>query len=112
MKIFLIDIDGTCCEDIMNEDSHLYPTAKVIEGSLEQINKWYDEGNHITFFTARKVYDVVEVTRIPFSPSRYDDYSGPIYKIINDKGELSGYSDECVRVLTLDEIRELKLNSI
>lgn len=62
--------------------------------------------------TVDKVYDVVEVTRIPFSPSRYDDYSGPIYKIINDKGELSGYSDECVRVLTLDEIRELKLNSI
>lgn len=62
--------------------------------------------------TVDKVYDVLEVTRIPFSPSRYDDYSGPIYKIINDKGELSGYSDECVRLLTLDEIRELKLNSI
>lgn len=62
--------------------------------------------------TVDKVYDVVEVTRIPFLPSRYDYYSGPIYKIINDKGELSGYSDECVRVLTLDEIRELKLNSI
>lgn len=57
MKIFLIDIDGTCCEDIMNEDSHLYPTAQVIEGSLEQINKWFDEGNHITFFTAREEKD-------------------------------------------------------
>ena len=57
MKVFLIDIDGTCCDDIMNEDSHLYPTAKVIEGSLEQINKWYDEGNHITFFTAREAKD-------------------------------------------------------
>jgi hypothetical protein len=56
-KIFLIDIDGTCCEDIKNEDSHLYPTAKVIEGSLEQINKWFDEGNHITFFTAREEKD-------------------------------------------------------
>ena len=41
----------------MNEDAHLYPTAKVIEGSLEQINKWYDEGNHITFFTAREEKD-------------------------------------------------------
>ena len=57
MKIFLIDIDRTCCDDIKNEDSHLYPTAKVIEGSLEQINKWYDEGNHITFFTAREEKD-------------------------------------------------------
>ena len=57
MKVFLVDIDGTCCDDIMNEDSHLYPTAKVIEGSLEQINKWYEEGNHITFFTAREEKD-------------------------------------------------------
>jgi len=58
-KIFLIDIDGTICEDIKNEDSHLYPTAKVIEGSLEQINKWADEGHTITFFTAREEKDRV-----------------------------------------------------
>ena len=57
-KIFLIDIDGTIClPDIKNEDSHLYPTAKVIQGSLEQINKWFDEGNTITFFTAREEKD-------------------------------------------------------
>lgn len=56
-KIFLIDIDGTICEDIKNEDSHLYPTAKVIDGSLEQINKWADEGHIITFFTAREEKD-------------------------------------------------------
>jgi len=56
-KIFLIDVDGTCCEDIKNEDSQLYPDAKVIEGSLEQINKWYEDGNHITFFTAREEKD-------------------------------------------------------
>jgi hypothetical protein len=58
-KIFLIDIDGTICEDIKNEDSHLYPTAKLIEGSLEQINKWADEGHTITFFTAREEKDRV-----------------------------------------------------
>lgn len=58
MKIILCDIDGTICyPDIKNEDSHLYPTACVIPGSLEQINKWYDEGNHITFFTARAEKD-------------------------------------------------------
>lgn len=58
-KIFLIDIDGTICEDIKNEDSHLYPTAKVIQGSLEQINKWAEEGHTITFFTAREEKDRV-----------------------------------------------------
>ena len=57
MKILLIDIDGTDCTDIKNEDSHLYPTAEVIDGSLEQINNWYREGHHITFFTAREAKD-------------------------------------------------------
>jgi uncharacterized HAD superfamily protein len=56
-KVFLIDIDGTVCDDIKNEDSHLYPTAKVIKGSLKIINKWYDDGNVITFFTARESKD-------------------------------------------------------
>ncbi len=57
MKHFLIDIDGTICDDIKNEDSHLYIIAKPIEGSIEQINQWYDEGHTITFFTAREEED-------------------------------------------------------
>lgn len=56
-KVFLVDIDGTICDDIKNEDSHLYSTAKIIDGSVEIINNWYDEGNIITFFTAREGKD-------------------------------------------------------
>ena len=62
--------------------------------------------------TVGKVYDVIEITHIPFNSSRYDDYTGPFYKLVNDNGELSGYTDECVRVLTLDEKRELKLEDL
>jgi hypothetical protein len=56
-KLFLIDIDGTICDDIKNEDSHLYETAGVFEGALDIINKWHDEGHVITFFTARESKD-------------------------------------------------------
>ena len=56
-NILLVDIDGTISEDINNEESHLFSIAKVIPGSLEQLNKWYDEGNIITFFTARESKD-------------------------------------------------------
>jgi uncharacterized HAD superfamily protein len=56
-KVFLIDIDGTICDDIKNEDSHLYSTAKEHPDALRVINKWYDEGNVITFFTARESKD-------------------------------------------------------
>ena len=58
-RVFLIDIDGTICEDIKNEDSHLYLTAEVYPEALKIINKWYDEGNVITFFTARESKDRV-----------------------------------------------------
>ena len=56
-RIFLIDIDGTICEDIKNEDSHLYLTAEVYPEAIKIINNWYDEGNIITFFTARESKD-------------------------------------------------------
>lgn len=56
-KVILVDIDGTVSEDIKNEDSHLYSTAKLYPDSLDIINKWYDNGNIITFFTAREEKD-------------------------------------------------------
>ena len=56
-RVYLIDIDGTISDDIKNEDSHLYPTAKPIDGSKEEINKLYDQGNKIVFFTARESKD-------------------------------------------------------
>ena len=52
-KNFLIDIDGTICEDIPNEEPERMATAGCYDGVVEQINKWYDEGHQICFFTSR-----------------------------------------------------------
>jgi hypothetical protein len=52
-KNYLIDIDGTICEDIPNEEPWRMIDAKCYLDALEIINKWYDEGHIITFFTAR-----------------------------------------------------------
>jgi len=52
-KNYLIDIDGTICEDIPNEEPERMSTAECYEGVAEQINKWYDEGDMICFFTSR-----------------------------------------------------------
>ena len=51
--IWLIDIDGTVCEDIPNEEPERMATAECFDGVVEQINKWYDEGHQICFFTSR-----------------------------------------------------------
>ena len=61
--IFLIDIDGTVCDDIKNEDSHLYSSAKPLPGSVEKCNQWYESGAQIHFFTARESKDR-EVTEL------------------------------------------------
>ena len=53
VKNFLIDIDGTICDDIPNEEPNRMVTAKIYPGALETVNKWYDEGHIITFFTSR-----------------------------------------------------------
>ena len=53
IKNYLIDIDGTICEDIPNEEPERMENAKVFPDALETVNSWYDAGHIITFFTSR-----------------------------------------------------------
>ena len=50
---YLIDIDGTVCEDIPNEEPERMVTAAVYTDALKTLNKWYDEGHIICFFSSR-----------------------------------------------------------
>lgn len=53
VKNFLIDIDGTVCDDIPNEEPERMLTALPYPDALKILNKWYEEGHIITFFTSR-----------------------------------------------------------
>lgn len=53
VKNYLIDIDGTICDDVPNEEPERMVTAKIYPDCLEIINGWYDDGHVITFFTSR-----------------------------------------------------------
>lgn len=53
VKNYLIDIDGTICEDVPNEEPERMATAELYPDALETINKWFKEGHIITFFTSR-----------------------------------------------------------
>jgi hypothetical protein len=53
IKNYLIDIDGTICDDIPNEEPERMLTAKVYPDALDTLNKWYKEGHIICFFTSR-----------------------------------------------------------
>jgi hypothetical protein len=53
-KIFLIDVDGTICENIRNEEGQeRMKNAAPIASSIKAINKLYNLGNYICFFSAR-----------------------------------------------------------
>lgn len=53
VKNYLIDIDGTICDDIPNEEPKRMITAELYPDALETINNWFEEGHIITFFTSR-----------------------------------------------------------
>jgi len=53
IKNYLIDIDGTITDDVPNEEPERMVTCEPFPDALETLNKWYDEGHIITFFTSR-----------------------------------------------------------
>ena len=69
IKNYLIDIDGTICDDIPNEEPERMVDAKDYPEALETLNRWYDQGHIITFFT-----------------SRLEEHRGVTEKWLNDHG--------------------------
>ena len=53
IKNYLIDIDGTICDDIPNEEPERMETCLPFLDALKTCNSWYDEGHMICFFTSR-----------------------------------------------------------
>jgi histidinol phosphatase-like enzyme len=50
MKVIYVDIDETICT---TPDSREYENAKPIYSNISKINKLYDEGNTIVYWTSR-----------------------------------------------------------
>ena len=54
MKVFIVDIDGTICTESFNEDgSKNYKNAKPNLERINIINKLFDDGNEIHYWSAR-----------------------------------------------------------
>jgi hypothetical protein len=52
--VYIVDLDGTVWEDVPNEVAQdRTENAEVYHNAVDWINKKFDEGNHICFFTAR-----------------------------------------------------------
>lgn len=52
--IYIVDIDGTICEIKFHPDGSVnYDAAVPLYDRIEKMNKLYDEGNEIHYWTAR-----------------------------------------------------------
>ena len=86
--ILYVDIDETIC---MSPDDRDYAKAKPIEKNIDKINKLYDDGNVITYWTARGTgsgIDWRDVTEKQFDKwgVKYHDlkFGKPIYDLFVD----------------------------
>jgi hypothetical protein len=59
-----------------------------------------------------KVYNVISTGHVPFVSRRYDDYSGPFYKVTNEDGVEGNYSDDIMRPLNKSEMRDELLKEL
>ena len=48
--IYIFDVDGTILNSVQNSD---YRNALPIPGRIEHVNRLYDSGHYITYWTAR-----------------------------------------------------------
>ncbi len=53
IKNYLIDIDGTVTEDVPNEEPERMESCEPFPDALKTLNKWFEEGHQICFFTSR-----------------------------------------------------------
>ena len=53
VKNYLIDIDGTVTDDVPNEEPERMKYVQPFPDALDILNRWYNEGHIITFFTSR-----------------------------------------------------------
>jgi len=62
VKNYIIDIDGTICDDVPNEEPERMATCKPYPDALKTINGWFEDGHIITYLTARLTehYDVTK----------------------------------------------------
>ena len=85
IKNYLIDIDGTICDDIPNDEPERMPGAHEFIGAKDKINALYDAGHIITFFTSR-----LESHRI-VTEKWLEDHGFKYHKIIMEKPRGGNY---------------------
>jgi capsule biosynthesis phosphatase len=95
-KRYVFDIDGTIC----SVTSGNYSDAKPIESRIIAINKLYDRGNEIVFFTARGMnrfdgnLNLVIKNFESITKSQLEEWNVKYHKLIMGKPSADVYVDD------------------
>lgn len=86
MKVIYVDIDETICSRENSNDfgvTHDYSKAKPIYENIEKINRLYDQGNTIVYWTARgsrKQIDWYDLTKY-----QLDKWGAKYHELVTNK---------------------------
>lgn len=91
-KVIYCDIDQTICHTPVNNGTSFYKMSVPIINNIEKINKLYNEGNEIVYWTARgnsSKIDWTELTELQLSLwgclyTRLEMNTKPSYDILYD----------------------------
>lgn len=99
-KKYVVDIDNTICTQETN-----YANAKPIQSRINYINKLYDEGNTIVYFTARGTETGINWREV--SENQFVTWGVKFHKLIFGKPSADYYiDDKAFEIEHLDKIIE------
>jgi len=78
--LIYVDIDETIADYQPGEDKTAYENAAPIPMNIEKINKLYDEGNTIIYWTARG--SVSKIDYYPLTKSQLDSWGCKYHELI------------------------------
>ena len=96
MKTYVIDIDGTICSDSFGQ----YEKAEPIKSRIDLVNRLYQEGNRIIFFTARGMgssennIEVAKEKWFDFTKSQLEDWGVKYHSLFLGKPAADQYIDD------------------
>ena len=96
MKTFVIDIDGTICSDSAGQ----YEKAVPINSRIDTVNRLYDEGNQIIFFTARGMgssgnnFEAAKEKWFDFTKNQLEEWGVKYHSLFLGKPAADQYVDD------------------
>ena len=102
MKVIYVDIDETICHRETSVDfgvTHDYTKAKPIQENIDKINKLYDEGNTIVYWTARGSRKQIDWTEL--TAKQLDEWGCQYHDIRVGKPQYDLWIDDKSKIIEL-----------